>query len=203
MQLSLSCKAASCAASKKFSNTSSDATANYRVLESQPPVPTPNLTNPVLTTLFHHSKIHFNIIITPTYVLVRLVISFLVDFPPITYMHSSSPPSCYMPCQSHCPEPDLSNYTQRRVQVMKLLIMVFSQTICPFLRFRSKYSPLQTVLAHTLSFFNPIQSHRLNYSFVHSNFSVSRQQIRRQNVLESIIRIQSPPNIFLNKILIS
>jgi hypothetical protein len=37
-------------------------------------------------------------------------------------MHASSPQSCYMPCPSHPPSLDHSNYTWRRVQVMKLLI---------------------------------------------------------------------------------
>jgi hypothetical protein len=41
-------------------------------------------------------------------------------------MHSSSPHSCYMPCRSHSPRLDHSNYTWRRVQVMKLLITHFS-----------------------------------------------------------------------------
>jgi hypothetical protein len=34
--------------------------------------------------------------------------------------------SCYMPCQSHPPWLDHSNYTWRTVQVMKLLIMQFN-----------------------------------------------------------------------------
>jgi hypothetical protein len=40
-----------------------------------------------------------------------------------TYMHSSSPHSCYMPCPSHLPCLGHSNYTWRRVQVMKFLII--------------------------------------------------------------------------------
>jgi hypothetical protein len=35
---------------------------------------------------------------------------------------------CYMPCPSHPPLLDDSNYIWRRVQVMKLLIMQFSPT---------------------------------------------------------------------------
>jgi hypothetical protein len=38
--------------------------------------------------------------VSTTYVLTFLVISFLLAFPPISYKHSSSPHSCYMPCQS-------------------------------------------------------------------------------------------------------
>jgi hypothetical protein len=37
------------------------------------------------------------------------VVSFLLAFPSITYMHSSSPPSGYMPCHSHLPRLDHSN----------------------------------------------------------------------------------------------
>jgi hypothetical protein len=48
-------------------------------------------------------------------------------------MHSSSPHSCYMPCPSHPPWLDDSNYTWRRVQFMKLLIMQFSSTSCHFI----------------------------------------------------------------------
>jgi hypothetical protein len=48
---------------------------------------------PVRSSPYHPilslSKIHFN---TPTYVFVFLVVSFLLVFPPISYMHSSSPP---------------------------------------------------------------------------------------------------------------
>jgi hypothetical protein len=47
--------------------------------------------------------------------LVFLVVSFLLAFPPISYMHSSSPYSCYMPCQSHSPWLDHSNYIRWRV----------------------------------------------------------------------------------------
>jgi hypothetical protein len=44
-----------------------------------------------------------------------------------------------MPCPSHAPWLDHSNYTWRRVQVMKLLIMQFSPTSCHFISLRSKY----------------------------------------------------------------
>jgi hypothetical protein len=56
--------------------------------------------------------------------LVFLVVSFLLAFPPIIYMRSSSLHSCYMARPSHPPRLDYSNYTWRRVQIMKLLGML-------------------------------------------------------------------------------
>jgi hypothetical protein len=48
---------------------------------------------------------------------------FLLAFPSVSFKHSSSPHSSYMPCPSHPAWLDHSNYTWGRVQVMKLLIM--------------------------------------------------------------------------------
>jgi hypothetical protein len=58
---------------------------------------------------------------------------------------------CYMPCPSHPPLLDRSNYTWRRVQVMKLPIMQFSPTSCHFISLRSKYSPQHHILKHPQS----------------------------------------------------
>jgi hypothetical protein len=55
--------------------------------------------------------------------------------------------ACYMPCPSHLHH---SNYTWRRVQVMKLLIMQFSPTSCHFIPLRTNYSP-QHLFSNTLS----------------------------------------------------
>jgi hypothetical protein len=57
-----------------------------------------------------------------------LVVSFFLTFPPIFYIHSSSPHSCYMPCQSRPHWLDNSYYTWRSVQLMKLLLMPLSPT---------------------------------------------------------------------------
>jgi hypothetical protein len=51
------------------------------------PYPKPDRSSP--SHPFYLSKIHFN---PPTYILVCLVVSFLLAFSPISYMHSSSPP---------------------------------------------------------------------------------------------------------------
>jgi hypothetical protein len=53
--------------------------------------------------------------------------------PPISYMHSLSlSRSWYMPCPSHPPWLEQSNYTWWNVQVMKLLTMSFSPISCLF-----------------------------------------------------------------------
>jgi hypothetical protein len=61
--------------------------------------------------------------------------------------------SCYIPYSSHPPSSDHSNYTWRRVQVMKLLITQFSQTSYHLIRLQSKYSPQHPVLKHSQSMF--------------------------------------------------
>jgi hypothetical protein len=75
--------------------------------------------------------------------------SFLLASPPKSYMHLSSLHACYMPHPSHSHSLDHSNYTWRRVQVMKLIIMQFSPTY-HFIPLRSKYSPQHPVLTLSL-----------------------------------------------------
>jgi hypothetical protein len=65
------------------------------------------------------------------------------------------PHACYMPCPSHPPWLDHSNYTWQRVQAMKLLIMQFFPTSYHFMLLRSKYSPQHPVLKHLKSMFFP------------------------------------------------
>jgi hypothetical protein len=48
------------------------------------------------------------------------------------------PNLCYMPCPSHPPRLDHSNYICRRVQVTKLLIMHLSPTFCHFIQNMAK-----------------------------------------------------------------
>jgi hypothetical protein len=52
------------------------------------------------------------------------VVSFLLAFPPMSYIYIPLlPHSCYMPCPSHPSWLDHTKYTWRRVQVMKLLLL--------------------------------------------------------------------------------
>jgi hypothetical protein len=72
--------------------------------------------------------------------------SALLDFPPYSYMNSSSPHVCYMPFPSHHPWLDHSNKTWRRVQVMKLLMMQLSPFSRSVRSVRSRY--VHSVLQH-------------------------------------------------------
>jgi hypothetical protein len=54
---------------------------------------------------------------------------------------SDFPTEILYPCQSHLNFLDHSNYSWWRVQVMKLVIVQFSQTSCHFISLRPKYSP--------------------------------------------------------------
>jgi hypothetical protein len=53
------------------------------------------------------------------------MVSFPLAFPPITYTLSSSLPFVQHAQPSHSPRLDYSNYTWRRVQIIKLLVMQF------------------------------------------------------------------------------
>jgi hypothetical protein len=81
------------------------------------------------------------------------VVSFLLAFPPISYMRSFSPRTCYMPCPSYPPWLDQSNYDHiwRSLLIMKLLIMQVSPTSCHFISLWPKYSPQHPVLKHPQS----------------------------------------------------
>jgi hypothetical protein len=100
MKMSPSSEAASYAATLELPNILCNPKVHCRVHKSPPLVPTLGQINPVHTIPSYLRSI---LILSTTYVLVFLVVSFLLAFPPITYMHSSSPHSCYMPCPSHPP----------------------------------------------------------------------------------------------------
>jgi hypothetical protein len=144
MELRPSWKAASCAATQELPNILWNPKVHYRVHKSPPLVCVLRKINLVQTTSSYLSKIRFNIVRH-----LRLGLPsglFLVAFPPISYVHSPSPPFVL-----HAP-PISSSLIWRRVEVVKLLIMQFSLTSCHFVRLWSKY-PQHPVLKHPQSVF--------------------------------------------------
>jgi hypothetical protein len=107
--------AANFAAAHELSRILWDPKFHYRVHKIPPLVPILSQIDPVHNILSYLFKIYFNS--QPTYVLVFLVVSFLLAFPLISYMYSSSPYSSYMPCPPHPPWFYHSNYVWRGVQV--------------------------------------------------------------------------------------
>jgi hypothetical protein len=129
-------------------------------------------------------------------------------------MHSSYPHSYCIPCPSHPPWLDHSNYAWRKEQVRKFHIMQFSPTSRHFISLRSKYFPQNPVL-NTLSLCSSINfgvSHpyrttdKITVLYVLIFFSFFWQQTRRQKglgwMVASITRIQSLLNFLLNRDLI-
>jgi hypothetical protein len=115
-----------------------------------------------------------------------------------------------MPRPSHPPWLDNSNYTWRKFQVMKLLIMQFSPASYHFIPLRSKYS-LQHMFSNTISLYSSLNIrdqishpyrttdkiivfHILIFMFLDSG--------REDKVLDwmvaNITRNQSPFNFLLN-----
>jgi hypothetical protein len=86
------------------------------------PVPILSQINPVHTTPSCLSKIHSNIILPPTSRSSQWSLSFWLSHQNYICI-SLLPQSCYMPCPSHPPWLDNSNYTWWTIQVMKLPIM--------------------------------------------------------------------------------
>jgi hypothetical protein len=74
---------------------------------------------------------NFILILFTFSVLIFLVVSFLLVFPPVTHVHSPSPYSFYMFYLSHSPSLDDSNYTWPWVKFMKLLARQVSPTAFP------------------------------------------------------------------------
>jgi hypothetical protein len=114
------------------------------------PYPEPDRSNP------HHSIPHlqvpFYIILSPT--------SWSSYWPASLWLShqqpicvSSSPPFVLHVLPSHHPRLHHSNYTWRRVQIMKLFIMQFSPFSCHFISLRLKNPPQHSVLKHPQSMF--------------------------------------------------
>jgi hypothetical protein len=85
MEVSPSSEDADCAATHELLNILWNPKVHYRVHTSPPLIPIES----VHIIPSYLSKIYFNS--PPTYILIFLVVSFLLAFPPIPYMQSSSP----------------------------------------------------------------------------------------------------------------
>jgi hypothetical protein len=116
----------------------------------------------------HHPilKIHFDIVHTPTSWSSQWSLSFW-----LSHQYSTSIPllpySCYMPRQSNPSWLDHSNYTWRRVQVMKLLVMQVSPVSCQLL------SKLQQRVSQ------PFQSQSLSKNILKIKFVLRLHHIRQ------------------------
>jgi hypothetical protein len=153
MELRASWEAASCAATQELPNILWNPKLHHvftralhlfrswaRSIQSIPPHPISLESTLILST---HLRFH------------RPSVSFLLAFPPISYMHSSSPHSCYLPRPSHPLWSDHSDYTWRTVKFMMLLIVQFSPPFRHFISLLSTYSPQHPVLKHPQSRFLP------------------------------------------------
>jgi len=141
---------------------------------SQVPATVPILSHidPVHVLASHFLKIHLNIILpsTPGSSKWSLSLGFPHQYPVYIF---TLPHTCYMPRPS--PRFDHPNNTGW-VQIIKLLITLFSSFPCYLVPLRPKYSPQHPILKHPqptflrqcerLSF-TPIQNSRQNYSSVY------------------------------------
>jgi len=136
-----------------------------------PPAPILSHLNPVHTTISHSLKIHLNIIL-PSSPRSSKWSLFLKVLHPYPVYASTLPHTCHMPRPSHSQFYHLNNI-RWRVQIIKLLIMLFSPLPFYFIHLRPKYTPqhpqLMSLPQYEQPSFTPIQNNKQNYSSVYLN----------------------------------
>jgi hypothetical protein len=81
--------------------------------------------------------------------------SLSLRFPHQNPVHAPPPQPCYMPCTSHSSWFYHLHNSGWGVQIMKLLIMMFSAFPCHLIPLRPKYSPQHPILKHPQPTFFP------------------------------------------------
>jgi hypothetical protein len=92
MKFSPSSEAANCAATQELPTTLWHQKVHYRLHNSPPLVPILSHTTPIQSIPSHPISLRSTLICQSTYFLIFSIVSFLLAFPPISYMYSSSPP---------------------------------------------------------------------------------------------------------------
>jgi hypothetical protein len=117
MELSLSREAANCAATRELPSILWNPKVRYRVHKSPPLVPILSQFDPIHTTPTYLFKVHFNIFAHLHFGLPSCL--FPSGFPTNILCIHIFQPSCYIPCPSHPPWLDYSNYIWRRENLQR------------------------------------------------------------------------------------
>jgi hypothetical protein len=149
MELSPSLQAATRSPAKEFPNISWNPKVYYRVYKSFPHVP---ILSQIIQSIPHHSIFLRSILILSTHLCLGLLGGLLPSGYRINILYAFLFLSIPAIFPTHLIPHGHSNYTWRRVQVMKLLTMQFSPLSCHFIP-RSKYYPQHPVLSHPQSMF--------------------------------------------------
>jgi hypothetical protein len=147
-------EAVNCAATQEFPSILRNPAVHYCVHKSPPLIPILSQIDPVNNIPSYLSKIHLNTVHPLTSWSSSWSLSFWLshEYPKCILLLLYS---YYIPCPSYHPWLDHSNYTWKRLNVMKLLITQLSPTSCLFISLRSKYSFQHFVLKHPQSMFLP------------------------------------------------